>query len=229
MGDDYSNLQVYISTGNDTIARNQVIGVAVEILQQVGYIEVDQADKHDRVIVVCPPSRTLWLTLYDSAAYWTEDDLIHSVEEAENFGRLLSDRIGPIIQLEVSDSALVQLKLFAQGKLIDQYADSLSFSSWKDDAEKQAWRGKEEVWASLFNLDLSAQEKLRSTWDLRDDNWSMARMDILSQTAELIGWNWRFASTGYTWGMDGIPISYIHSLSIEDQNAHTELYFQRIS
>ena len=226
MGDDFSNIQIYTSANQPDAVHTSLIAAIPILLKTDNYERVRSFRRCDRVIAASPAGNEPWITLYDSAAYWTDYDLIESREDTKTLALKLSEMIGPVVTIDMSDSAVMQLHLLIQGTQVDQYSDRFTlFEQWRDEAHKAEWGGKEHLWVKHLKLPEISGVALRATWDMRDDEYYL-QYDLQDRLVEILGWDEDLCWGGYTLGMDGIPILYSDSENSK-KKGFTELYFRK--
>lgn len=230
MGDDYSNIQVYVGEPYAQAQRQLIIASLAGIVGHADYETVGSFDECNRVIAVGPAEKQPWICVYDSASYWTDSNLIESDEDTEALASGLSKHY-PVITVFVSDSALLELKLWHASEMLDHYADRQSlFKPWDSLELKTQRRGNEQLWSKHLNLSTEQIQELRGVWDeLQNERhiWSSA----VHTMVKLLDWDEDYARQGYTIGYDGIPVKYSDRYPIfngpVDATAFTELYFRK--
>src|SRR5262245_16183852 len=112
MGADFSNRWFFSGTASATDPRAAVVGRLREALQHAGFEEVADEKQADRSLVVGPADR--WVFIGDSAGSteW---------EDGEGFAALSRDlsTFGPVVDVQMSDSAALHLHLYRHGRLVD--------------------------------------------------------------------------------------------------------------
>ena len=238
MGSDYSTLQLFTDKTPPAIARQRLIKAVVAQLSAEGFQPIAQKTQHhNRVVVIGPAEDRPWLSIYDSCGSLDEDSefkLLYNHREFVALARNMSAQIGPVVRISVNDGCALKLMLFSDGEQVDQYADQptigegMYLGGWSE--KKQiANRGRPKVWGQYLQLSSAQMKQLRQIWPRFQKDPKVYTGRILSNTAQLLGWNRHLARTGYAIGADGIPFHYSIPLSSAglDLSGFTELYFHR--
>ena len=236
MGDDYSTLQVYTGQTSLKTARQRLIHTIVAIMESQNFFQVPTKDQiHNRVIAVGPAEERPWFAVYDSISFPDEEsefELLHSFSDFKFLAQALSNQFGPAVTIEMDDSCALKLELYIGGKRADVYADSptigtiIQKGTWTE-AQHRLFGGHPEIWAKYLNLSIEKQNDLRRAWPIGKGDVYIGSTQILSDTAEILGWNRYFCMTGYNIGAEGIPFSYRVPFPYWDldPNDFDELYF----
>ena len=238
MGSDYSTLQLFTGKTPPAIARQALLKAVVAQLSAEGFQPIAQKTQfHNRVVVIGPAEDRPWLSIYDSCGSRDEDsefELLYEYREFIALAQNMSAQVGPVVRIDVDDGCALKFRLFADGKQVDQYADQptigegMYLGGWSDE-KRLANRSRPNVWGQHLKLSSDQTKQLRQIWPRFQQDQRVYTGRILSNTAELLGWNKRFARTGYAIGADGIPVHYSVPLSYAgvDLAGFTELYFYR--
>lgn len=216
MGADFSSH--WIRTA-ETKNRDVVFDAIRVAMRADGLSEIAEEAHADRSFVV-GPERT-WTFIGDTTG---------STESAnatafDSLSRALSDAVGPVVDIKMSDQAAVHFYLYRQGRLVDKFGNlAFPFYEFKRE-EATEFRGRPELWADLL-LSPDSVDTLRSAWQGgQDANY------LLMTTGELLGLDDGLLSIGYTYDDEGIAIKYDEILpeSEIDLSAFQELHFRRAS
>jgi hypothetical protein len=165
-------------------------------MHQAGYLEVAREADAARSLVVGPAGR--WLFTGDSAGSteWADPDGFESISRA------LSS-LGPVVDVQMSDSAAIHLSLYRQGQLVDRFGNAaFPFYDFATEAEAAPYRGRPELWVDLL-LSPDTVGALRSAWV---QEWQASA--IMAETGQLLGWDPKLYWVGYTFDDEGIPTKY---------------------
>jgi hypothetical protein len=216
MGADFSSHQFFAGTADLRQARRDLIDAVRRSLLESGFEEAPDEAQAERSFVVGPAGR--WIFLGDSAGSteWADPESFDALS-------VQLTALGPIVDVNMSDSAAVHFYLYRQGQLVDKFGNA-EFPFYRFASEEAAapYRGKPELWADLL-LSPSSVEELRSAWvqEWRAD-------EIYSTTARLLGWDQELAYVGYTFDYEGIPEKWDDFLGHRvDLRAFDELHFRR--
>lgn len=212
MGDDFTNHQVFAGETNQLEFRKQLIVALKNCLPGNSFTEVSM-DEAERIIAVGPTGR--WICIYDS--YGNGDDA-HPLLFQQLSTQL--SQFAPVVDIHMDDSAAVHFYLYNNGARCDQFGNAKSVGRrWKDKDEEQHFKGKPELWAG-FVEDTTA---LKTAWEQKEAT------KILSDMAQILGWEHLLCSVGFTIDYDGVPVYYKEHLEDEHINlsAFDELYFRK--
>jgi hypothetical protein len=217
MGADFSSHWFYAGDSGAASLRSAVIAHLRSYLRQGGLQEVAGEEGAERSLVVGPAGR--WLFIGDSTG---------STERVDPAGfRALSSALstlGPVVDVEMSDSAAVHFHLYRQGRLVDSFGNAaFPFYRFASEEEAAPYRGKPELWADLL-LSPESVGALRSAWV---QEWRAE--EILAETGRFLGWDPNLLRVGYTFDDDGVPTKYDDFLrhSGVELAAFDEYHFQR--
>jgi hypothetical protein len=196
MGADFSNRWLFFGDADATTTCDVLLRCLQELLKQSGHLEVASEEDADRSFVVRSTGR--WVFIGDTAG--TAD--CASPEEYDAVSRAIS-KLGPLVDVEMSDSAAVHFHLHRDGTLLDKFGNAaFPFFRFKTAEEAAPYRGRPELWTDLL-VSPDDVERLRSTWV---QEWKAE--EILANMGRLMGWEPGLLWVGYTHDSDGIPIKY---------------------
>lgn len=213
MGDDYSNHQMFAGGQDPDEFRQSFIRHLKECLSLSGF-EERIAQEATRAIAVGPSEK--WLCVYDSSG--NGDDANPAQFTALS---LQLSRFAPVVDIHMDDSCAVHFHLYENGQESDRFGNIKNvINRWDSEEERLSFRGKTDLWRR-FLCDQDSEKTLRRTWD------EECATTILSQTAQLLGWNETLCESGFTIDYDGIPVLYYDHFSNEFDaaNAFNEWYF----
>lgn len=212
MGNDFSNHQ--ISTGNNPDqVRSRILKELPAYMKASGYRACSK-DEAYRSIVVGPAEK--WITVLDSAGNGDDANIEAFVKLANHFSQY-----GPVVTVEMDDSAAFHLTLYEKEICIDRFANRKSvIEVWESEEEADIYRGQPEVWARALGQE-SHKASLAIVWSLTDAN------EILAETGRVLGWNADLCEVGYIIDYDGIPVVYSTHLNDEaiDLSAVSETHW----
>lgn len=192
MGYDYSNHHVFVGKRDAGEVRQAVVD---KICSLRGNLTKDECAA-DRSIVVGPPGR--WIFVGDSAGSTETPD----PEAFDGLACQLS-RIAPTISIKMSDSAIVHILLYADGRLVDKFGNgTFPWFRFTSPDEAQPFRGELENWTHLLVSPTQA-DALRTAWSHDGDVTS-----IVERTARLFGMHADLIQTGYSVFDEDIEIKY---------------------
>jgi hypothetical protein len=238
MGDDYVTAQVFVGRGTSSKPRYLLKQTVIDFLETQGFvIAPGKEHEHNRVIAIGPTDKSPWIALYDSIGDLDEDrefDLLLSFEDFVALVKGVSKQFNPAVIIQMNDSCSVSFELFAGGRSVDKFQDSpvigwlVHVGEWTEE-QRQEKAGKPDVWVENFQLNHDAGERLRDAWPQRDPQKrkSTNSSRILDDTAEIVGWNKYYCSTGYNVCPDGIPYNYKVPFSYWGFDKFEELYFNK--
>jgi len=198
MGDDYYNFHVYVGERDAPVTRARV-------LELLGYsadceFVVPRADRdklpacseeiaeEDQLAAVGPPGR--WIVVYALAEQDMRADFASTLSQA-----------GPTVCISMDDSAVLHLRLFRDGILVDRFGMRKSvLSEWSNEAERLRYVGQPTLWSDLL-LDGPDVTALAKAWYSNLGAWKK-----IGKVARLMGWNPDLCDLGYTIDYDGIPV-----------------------
>jgi hypothetical protein len=206
MGLDFANFQIFCGDQDHDEFRRYLLDGLPGLLAQDGYVSATVSPKPDRAIVVGSPDR--WLVIYDS------DTLDFTPKAEATVGKLgpgLS-RFGVVVQVDVDDSAWLELTLYRDGHRIDhfvnypdQYVYWLKQRHPLTAAAESDFYGQPEKWRDLL-LRAADLAGLRATWYP-----GVSCSEALRKTAAFFGWHPVFCQRGYEVASDGIPAFFYNS------------------
>jgi hypothetical protein len=217
MGADFSNHRLFAGMADATACRTAAIGALRSFFLDNDFEEVAEEDDADRSVVVGPPGR--WIFVGDSAGSTECAD----PEAFDALSRALSSQ-APLVSSKMSDDAALHFYLYRQGRLEDRFGNAaFPFFAFATEEEALAFRGKPELWGDLL-VDPTQVPALCAAWV---QQWR-AR-DILSTTAQLLGWEPELLWVGYTYDDEGIPMKYDELLRDSEVNLQgfEEFHFAR--
>jgi hypothetical protein len=218
MGADFSTHWFFVGNAEAFSIRTAVIAQLRQILRQSDYLEVEKEEDAERSLVVGPSER--WIFIGDSAGSTETAD----PEGFHNLSQSLS-YLGPVIDINMSDSAAVHFYLYRQGRQVDKFGNgAFPFFPFASEAEAKPYRSKPELWADLLRSPDTVNE-LRPAWV---QEWKADA--ILSATSRLFGWNPVLSYVGYTFDDEGIPMKYdefLHDSKVE-LSAFSEYHFKQV-
>jgi hypothetical protein len=236
MGDDYSTLQVFVGREPFSKSRQLLKQTIITFLETRDFINVlDKEHIHNRVIAIGPADSSDWIAVYDSISYLDEGsefELLYSFEDFVYLTKAISEQFNPAVKIIMDDSCSVGFELFVGGNSIDRYRDSpgigwlVHVGEWTEEQRREN-AGKPEVWVENLQLEPGAVERLKRVWLQRDvkTRTSPNSLKILDDTAEILGCNKYYCSTGYNIGADGVPFNYKVPFSYWGFDEFEELYF----
>ena len=220
MGVDVSNHWLFVGGSNPGVVRGAAVDVIRQALAGAGLHEVPTEQEALRSIVVAPAGR--WLFVGDTAGTTDCAD-----PEAFNALSLALSALGPVVDFNLSDSAVVHIHLSRDGRLVDTFGNGMfPFFPFKDDEQAAPYRGEPEKWADLLATPHRPAD-LRAVWQCDAD----AKV-VVAETARLLGLHLELVWTGYTCDYDGAPEKYDEFLldaSGVDLRTFEEHHFSRMS
>jgi hypothetical protein len=220
MGVDFSNHWLFLGgRGDGGIPATRALAEAAlrRAMADMGLREVTSEGEADRSIVVAPAGR--WLFIGDTAGTTDTAD----PEGFEALSRALST-LAPVVDINMSDSAILQVHLYRDGGHVDQFGNgTFPIFGFKDDAEAATYRGRPAEWADLLAPPYGVED-LRAAWD-RDDVADV----LLNATATVLGLRYELLRVGYTHDDEGLATKYDEYLEISGVTVGglEELHFAR--
>jgi hypothetical protein len=221
MGADFSSHQLFAGSQDALRVRAGLIDLLHSHCRAQGLIAVADEAEADRGFVVGPAER--WVFIGDTAG---SADL--SDQAAFSAASRAVSRIGPVVDIEMSDHAAVRFLLYRDGELIDCFGNlAFPFFAFRSEDEARAFAGDPEQWRDLL-CDPGRIADLRGAWTQGVETDAGG---ILDATAELFGWNPLLAWIGYTYDNEGIPAKYSAWFDPGeiDLTAFDEFYFRNPS
>jgi hypothetical protein len=219
MGADFSNRWFFARNSDAASLRAAVINRLRISLHQAGFQEVAGEEEAERSLVVGPAGD--WVFIGDS---------VGSTESADPEGfESLSDSLsmlGPVVDVQMSDSAIVHFHLHRQGGIVDKFGNgAFPCTSFATEQEAAPYRGLPELWTDLL-VSPDAVDTLRSVW-VPEGRAS----EIVAETGRLLGWDPELLWVGYTFDDEGIPTKYDEFLRDEgvEVGAFNEYHFKRLA
>jgi hypothetical protein len=219
MGADFSNHWFFVGSADTIGARHAAVDHLRISMKQAGYLEVERECDAERSLVVGPGER--WIFIGDSAGS-TE------FADPEGFETLSLDlsKIGPVIDVHMSDSAAVHFYLYREGREVDKFGNAaFPFYRFASEADAAPYRGKPELWQDLLVFPETVVD-LRSSWV---QEWQASK--TLATTADLFGWNTELLWVGYSFDDEGVFRKYDEFLrySKVELSAFSEYHFKQMT
>lgn len=219
MGEDVSSHQCFAGAVDAERCRAAIIAELRRLMGEADFREVATEEEADRSFVIGPPGR--WIHVGDSAGSTDcqEAGAFEAASEALSF-------LCPVVDIRISDSAVIYFDLYRNGQPIDSFGNGLfPFFPFETAEQAEACRGKPELWVE-FLLEPDQPSALQAGWDQSGNTTA-----ILMSTAALLGWHPDLVWVGYSNDNEGIFQRYDdYLLEIEaevDLAAFEELHFQR--
>lgn len=222
MGNDFSNRQCYVDQNDPSQLHAQIRRAILTTLIDCGYTTVDTEQHATRSFVIGPAGR--WIFIGDTAGSAKDAD-------PDAFAALSVElsKVCPLVEVHMSDSAAVHLHLYNAGSLIDKYGNlAFPYFAFKTEEVAAEFKGKPKLWAEVLrSTDL--KDKLLEIWvqDWGDSSPMSDGDSILSDTAELLGWDPELCALGYTLDIEGLGVSYreVFERIGQSSDGFTELHF----
>jgi hypothetical protein len=212
MGYDFKNHHVFAGDADAAAIRNAVIDKLADLL---GSRSPDESDAR-RSLVIGPPDR--WIFVGDSASMTEDGDPAAFAE----LGRAMST-IAPVVDVKMSDSAIVHIELFRGGALVDRFGNgTFPVYLFRSEEEAEPFRGTPEKWTPYLTSAASV-DALRQAW-----SQDGIADEILTATVRLLGMNEHLAAIGYSIFDESDEIKYDKWLENEptvDRKAFLEMHF----
>jgi hypothetical protein len=222
MGLDFANYQVFAGNTNIKEFHKSLLSQFPELMVKNGFQSITQSEEADRIIVVGPPGRWIWI--YDSYA--------EGINPANHYLKELAIALsgyGEVVTIAMYDSAIVHFFLYQKGDKIDQFVSSPSFyfwymKKWEPQAtyEESDFYGRPEKW-SEFLLNSTKPNVLKTVWQQKRAD------EILQQTANVMGWHPVLCQGGYIISNDGYYDfrydEYFEFMEIEVTLSGTRTYY----
>jgi hypothetical protein len=171
------------------------------ILLDQGYQATTESEQVDRVLVVGPPSRWIWI--YDSLA---AGDAPSNVE-VERLAKLLST-YSPVVDIFMYDSTQLHFILYQHDQRCDHFVSApayyLAMLQQQEPStvyQEYDFYGQPETW-NMFLTRPMDRAALRKAWQQKGAE------DILDTTADLVGWDAAICHGGYMINDDGYEFRY---------------------
>lgn len=206
MGFDYGNHHVFVGDRDAQKIRQAII----DCIHSISNRFVAQESEGDRSIVVGAPDR--WIFVGDSTSRTEDGDPVA-------FDKLAIElsKITPTINVLMSDSAVVHLLMYVDGKLVDKFGNgTFPFFRFKSDEESKPFQGDIEKWKS-FLLSPNDSQTLRQIWK-QDGN----TRSIVRETARLFGIHPESIQVGYSIFDEAEEIKYTGWL--DDDTINLDLF-----
>lgn len=146
-----------VKEGKDDNNINKIEECVVKALDDK-YERIDSADDSDRTILIVPNNR--FVSIFDDFAPYMYED------QFSIFPRRLSRTLdAPIVSLYVEDGDVIQLRLFQEGQLLDEYCNMPWFVD--ETVPTGTVTGDAEIWVKQLKLDATPEE-LESAWSNLD-------------------------------------------------------------
>jgi hypothetical protein len=218
MGADFSSRWFFAGVSDPPGSRTAVVDHLRRALHQAGFQEVAGEEDAERSLVVGPAGR--WIFTGDSAGStaWADPDGFAALSRALS-------ALGPVVDVQMSDSAAVHFYLYRQGRLVDKFGNAaFPFNRFATEEEAAQYRGRLELWVDLLPSPDTVRA-LRSVWV---QEWRAS--EILAETGQLLGWDPELLWVGYTFDDEGIPTRYDDFLrhSGIELEAFSEYHFKRV-
>jgi len=207
MGVDFSNHWLFLGGGGRgggavPATRASAEAALRRALGEMGLRDVTSEGEADRSIVVAPAGR--WLFIGDTAGTTDTAD----PEGFEALSRALST-LAPVVDINMSDSAIMQVHLYRDGVHVDQFGNgTFPLYLFRDEAEAARYRGRPAAWADLLAPPYGADD-LRSAWD-QDDPADK----LLDATGTFLGLHPELVRVGYTHDDEGLGVKYDEYLEL---------------
>jgi hypothetical protein len=218
MGQDFAHHHVFSHSTHLQTVHATLLQRLLYTLRTQGYEPTEQSEDADRILVVGPPGRWIWI--YDSAA--SGDNPAN--QAVADLAQAVST-VGTVVDTFVYDSSLLHFFLYRHGKRADQFVTAPDFyltmlRQREPETTYQAhdFAGQPAVWQELL-LPAYTSTMLRTIWQ------QSAALMILEQTANLVGWNEIVCHGGYTIQDDGFVFGYNEYFREEEYNiSHVHIY-----
>jgi hypothetical protein len=201
MGRDFAHHQLFCDTTDVLAFHRDLLRQLPLILRDQGYRSATEREQTDRVLVVGPPGRWIWI--YDSVA--TGD--APGNDEVEHLAKLFST-FSPVVDIFMYDSMQLHFFLYQDGQRCDQFVSApayyLAMLQRQEPStayQEQDFYGQPETWG-LFLTQPMDSAALRKVWQQKGAE------DILDKTADLVGWDSAICHGGYTINDDGYEFRY---------------------
>lgn len=179
---DYSNHQVFAGAVDADGVRATIIDRLRDLFPERSTGERDAI----RSIVVGPPGR--WVFVGDTAGSTERADPVAFDEMS-----MLLSRVAPTLSVKMSDSAIVHLLLYREGRLVDRFGNgTFPFSRFRSEEEAAPFRGIITEW-SPYLVPGHRPEDLRREWSQEGD-----ATEIMEETARLLGVKSCLMKVGYS-------------------------------
>jgi hypothetical protein len=197
MGLDYHNHHVFCGRTPD---KARVVADVNAALVRLGYTSALDAQPERSLAFASTGS---WIAIFDSSDNEGEPP---DLQPFRDLGVALSAAY-PVVSVEVSDSAIVELTLSSGGRVIDRFANGrMPFFRFTSDADAAPFRGAPDSWCSV--LGLSSKGELATAFEQ-----SLTVSNILARVSTALGWNHDLATCGYFVSYDGDPAPYEEHLA----------------
>jgi hypothetical protein len=185
-------LSGYIEAENDCCYSNTAIDADCDDFELNALLNVTDECRH---IAIAETGN--WFCVYDSSGSGEEAD----PQAFEDLSLQLSN-LAPVVDVSMDDSAAVHFYLYRAGRKVDQFANrKCVWANWDNEEEEERHRGQPEQWVDLIASSTGAAA-LRLAWLGAD------AVEILAQTAQVLGWDQVLSTAGYTIDYDGVPVYY---------------------
>ena len=199
MGDDFSNRMLFAGEEDPAQFRRRVIASTEETMRAMGYrLEAmgyfDEAEE-GRALVFGPPER--WLFMGDTAGSTEFAD-----RDAWQHLTIALSHQAPLIEVFMSDSCCVHIKLWRDGLLEDTIGNGeMPFGALTERAREELG-GDPAKWRELLAEGVAFEDFARR-WDIESSCY-----ELLVTATQCFGWHQELAGTGYSIDFDGIFSKY---------------------
>jgi hypothetical protein len=174
MGSTFSNLHVRLGRRERVLAGDEVAGAMSELAHGQGMVDAAGDETADREVLVAGVGD--WLSVYDRAFEPNQ-------EELDRTAKAISSRLRvEVVTVLVYDSDILELRLFRDGELEDQYHSNPGYFGKVTKAARASARGQPSKWKSLLVPGASV-EALRTAWAARP----VFAEQIMQMTAPILG------------------------------------------
>jgi len=137
MGSFLTNVQVHTGGANRESIREAVVEALGKLVLEDGYRACSAGEAPDREIVIASAGRAPWISIYDQAS---EDQGGSHVELARSLSKSLTTCA---ISVLVHDSDVLEMKLFQDGRALDEHCNWPGYFEGRDrepQGDERAWK-----------------------------------------------------------------------------------------
>jgi hypothetical protein len=184
MGSTFANLHVRMAGLDAVRARDELAGVMGELARAQGMVEATGAEEADREALFAGDDA--WVSVYDEDFEPNQGELDRAAKAIS--GRLRAD----VVTVLVYDSDILDLRLFRDGQLVDQYQSNPGYFGKVSKAMRQAAMGRPSEWAPLL-VPSASVDGLQAAWKARP----VLAEETMHETAPLLGLSPERACVGF--------------------------------
>lgn len=176
MGTTIGSLHILVKTD---VSHDSVAEAVKEIIERQGYHEVDEIDEAQKAGFIASKKDCPWVSVYGIEL--SGNYPFTSYDDLERTGAALSASLNkPVVNIEVFDSDVINLKIFLAGNRVD------TFSNWSNyDSSPPKKSGQAEKWEMVFPEGVISA-RLKNTWKSKRTDYPFEAEGILARVADLL-------------------------------------------